>query len=213
MLFSCQENEEPEGIEETFWVHSYIFPTTPGSPNSKSELIISRGEESNFDWSTWEFIPFEIEGFIFKPTYFQKLLVSKLEDPKTGVIRRKLIRVLAEEKDFFEPLEGSWKVRKFLGRDLPNDDFPEGQSVGLFGLLRIAVSSDGCNQVNLKINKIAQNKILSVELMPMTLLLCSPEHPKIAPFPGLTYNFKREENTLTFYSDTEGEIAVWEKIN
>lgn len=212
-LFSCQENEEPKGVEETFWVYSYSIPITQGSPPSNPNLIISRGEEFNFDRSTWELIPLEIEGFIFKPTIFQKLLVSKLEDPKTSKIKRKLIQVLSEEKDYFENLEGSWKVRKFLGRDLPNDDFPDGQSVGLFGLPRMAVSSDGCNQVNLEINKIAQNRILSVGNMNMTLILCYPEDAKIAPFPGFGYNFRREGNILTFYSDTEGEIAVWEKMN
>lgn len=99
-----------------------------------------------------------------------------------------------------------------MGKDLPNEDFPEGQSVGLFGLLRMAVSSDGCNQITLEIKNVGQNEILTFGSMTSTLKACVGEL-QIPPFPGLSQNFKREENTLTFYSDTEGEIAVWEKVN
>lgn len=213
ILFSCQENEEPRGIEETFWVYSYLIPNISTTPITSQGLIITYGEEFDLDRSKWEIIPHEIEGYIFKPTYFQKVLVLKTEDLSSGKIQRKLIRVLKEEKDYFDIFNGSWKVKKFMGEDLPNEDFPEGQSVGLFGLPRMAISSDGCNQVSLEIKKISENRILSFGKMTMTLILCYPEDTKIAPFPGFGYNFRREGNTLTFYSETEGEIAVWEKVN
>lgn len=212
-FFSCSDKEEVNpGIEETFWIYSYLIPTLSTTSLHSPGLIITFGEEFDFDRSKWEIIPLEIEGYVFKPTYFQKVLVLKTEDLSSGKIQRKLIRVLQEEKDYFDLFNGSWKVKKFMGIDLPNDDFPEGQSVGLFGLLRMAVSSDGCNQITLEIKNVGQNKILTFGSMTSTAKACVGEL-QILPFPGLSKNFKREENTLTFYSDTEGEIAVWEKLN
>lgn len=213
-LSSCSENDEPQGIEETFWVYSYPINSMPGSIPVFSDFAISHEEEFNFDRSTWELIPQEIEGFIFKPTYLQRLLVSKKEDWNTGKVERKLVRVLAEEKDHYDLLEGTWKVIKYEGSDLPNENFPKGQSVFILpGIFRIAGSSDGCNNITLEIQKVGPNKVLSFGTKMMTQKACLPDWHDTLPYPGLSNNFKREGNVLTFYSDTEGEVAVWEKLN
>lgn len=99
-LVSCVDKEEVNpGIEETFWIYSYIIPNISTTSKPSQGLIITYGEEFDFDRSKWEIIPFEIEGYVFKPTYFQKVLVLKTEDLSSGKIQRKLIRVLQEEKD------------------------------------------------------------------------------------------------------------------
>ncbi|MFN4000168.1 META domain-containing protein [Algoriphagus sp.] len=159
-----------------------------------------------------ERIPLEIEGFTFKPTFIQKILVRKIENTTTGEIRRKLIRVLAEEKDYYELIEGGWKVKKYMGEDLPNENFPKGQSVGILPGIRMAGSSDGCNHITLEIQKVGPDKILSFGTTISTQIAC-PNVLLIPAFPGITRNFKREGNVLTFYSENEGEVAVWEKLN
>jgi len=213
LLISCQENEEPEGVEETFWVYSYTVPCQSTSNKPSSCLGISYAPEFDYNWLSLERIPLEIEGFTFKETFSQRIMVSKMENPTTGEVRRKLIRVLAEEKDFYELIEGGWKVKKYMGEDLPIERFPKGQSLSIGGRgIRIALSSDGCNSFNLWIRKVGPDKILSFGPLSTTLIACHGEL-LIIPFPGFGRNFKREGNTLTFYSDTEGEVAVWEKIN
>jgi hypothetical protein len=213
-ISSCSENEEPQSIEETFWVYSYPINSMPGFIPVFSNFAISHEEEFNFDRSTWEFIPQEIEGFTFKPTYLQRLLVLKKEASNTGKVERKLIKVLEEEKDYYDLIEGTWKVIKYEGSDLPNKNFPIGQSVFILpGILRIAGSSDGCNNLTLEIQKVGPHKIFSFGSKIMTQRACLPDWHNTLPFPGLNNNFKREGNTLTFSSETEGEVAVWEKLN
>lgn len=210
-LFSCQENEEPQGVEETFWVYSYTVPCESTSNKPSQCLGISYAAEFDYNFSSLEIMPLEIEGFTLKPTFIQKVLVRKIENTTTGEITRKLIQVLAEEKDYYELIEGGWKVKKYLGEDLPNDKFPKGQSVSILpGAIRLATSSDGCNQITIQIQKVEPYKILSIIPISLTLINCSGQL-LISPFPGLGANFKREGNTLTFYSDTGDEIAVWEK--
>lgn len=101
LFFSCKENEEPQGVEETFWVYSYPVPCILPSNEPSTCLGISYAEEFDFKLAALERIPFEIEGYTFKPTYIQQVLVSKIENATTGEIKRKLIRVLAEEKDYY----------------------------------------------------------------------------------------------------------------
>lgn len=210
-LSSCSENEEPQGVEETFWVYSYPVQCDHSSNIPSPCLGISYAEEFDFNWPALERIPFEIEGFTFKPTFIQKILVRKIENTTTGEIKRKFIRVLAEEKDFYHLIEGSWKVQKYMGKDLPNENFPKGQSVSILLGIRMAVSTDGCNQLILEIRKVGPNKILSFGSLTSTAKGCINElhYP---PFPGIGAIFKREGNVLTFYSDTKEEIAVWEKL-
>lgn len=211
ILISCQE-ELPIGEAETFWVYSYPVPCENSTTQFIPCLGISRAEVFDFNWFSLERIPFEMEGFTFSPYYFQKLEVLKKIDPKSGEIKRKLIRVLAEEKDHYEQLEGGWRVKRYLDEDLPNPSFPNGQSVNILPGIRMAVSTDGCNQLILEIRKVGPNKILSFGSLTSTARGCFNElhYP---PFPGIGANFKREGNVLTFYSDTEEEVAVWEKLN
>lgn len=212
-LSSCSEKEEPQGVEETFWVYSYPVQCDHSSNIPSPCLGISYAEEFDFNWPALERIPFEIEGFTFKPTFIQKILVRKIENTTTGEIKRKFIRVLAEEMDFYHLIEGSWKVQKYMGKDLPNENFPKGQSVDILpGFIRWAASSDGCNQIIIQLQKIGPNKILSTTPVSITLKACHGEL-LFPAFPGLSRNFKREGNVLTFYSDNEEEVAVWEKLN
>ncbi len=209
---SCQENEEPRGIEETFWVYSYPVPCDHTGTTQTTCLGISTADEFDFNWLTLERIPFEIEGFTFKPYFIQKLEVLKIEDEESGETRRKLIRILAEERDYYELLEGGWNVKKYLGEELPNPSFPNGQTVSVLRGIRMAVSTDGCNQITLEIRKVGPNQILSFGSLTSTARGCFNElhYP---PFPGLGANFKREGNTLTFFSKECEEVAIWEKIN
>jgi hypothetical protein len=211
-LSSCSENEEPQSIEETFWVYSYPIPCDSSSDKPSFCLGISYAEEFDFNWPALETIPLEIEGFTFKPTFIQKILVRKIEKTTTGEIKRKLIRVLAEEKDYYDLIEGGWKVKKYMGEELPNKNFPKGQSVGILPGIRIAGSSDGCNQITLEIQKVGPDKILSFGKTISTQIAC-PNVLLNPAFPGISYNFKREGNSLTFYNDNEEEVAIWEKMN
>ncbi|MDO8965239.1 hypothetical protein [Algoriphagus sp.] len=210
-FFSCSENEEPQGVEETFWVYSYPVQCDHSSNIPSPCLGISYAEEFDFNWPALERIPFEIEGFTFKPTFIQKILVRKIENTTTGDIKRKLIQVLAEEKDNYDLIEGGWKVQIFMGEGLPNEKFPKGQSVSILPGIRMAVSTDGCNQLILEIRKVGPNKILSFGSLTSTAKGCFNEL-QYPPFPGIGAIFKREGNVLTFYSEEKVEIAVWEKL-
>lgn len=212
-LIACSDYEKMEpSIEETFWVYSYTLPCNTSSTITNPCLAITGSEQLDFNLSELEKIPNEIEGFTFKPHYFQRIQVLTKENRKTGEINRKLIRVLEEEKDFYELLEGSWKVKKFMGEDLPNENFPNGQSVSILPSIRLAISTDACNSISLEIQKVEENRIVSFGSARSTLIGC-PSKSLILPFPGLSHSFKRAGNVLTFYNESEEELAVLEKMN
>lgn len=212
-LIACSDYEEMgPSIEETFWVYSYTLPCYTSSNIANPCLAITGSEQFDFNLSELEKIPNEIEGFTFKPNYFQRIQVLKRENLKTKEIKRKLIRVLDEEKDFYELLEGGWKVKKYMGENLPNENFPNGQSVSILPGMRLAISTDGCNSISLEIQKVEENRIISFGSARSTLIGC-PSKSLFPPFPGLSHSFKRAGNVLTFYNETEEEGAVWEKLN
>lgn len=85
-----------------------------------------------------------------------------------------------------------------MGEDLPNERFPKGQLLSIGGRgIRIELSSDGCNSFDLMIPKVGPGKILSFGPLSTTLVACHGQL-QIIPFPGISSNFKREGNTLTF---------------
>ncbi len=210
-LFSCVE-EEPFGQLETFWIYSYPVPCDHTGTTQTVCLGISRANEFDFDWEKLERIPLEIEGFTFKPFYIQKIQIQRFKNLNTQKITTKLIRVLEEERDYYDLLEGSWRVKRYQGEDLPNPDFPKGQTVSILAGIRLAGSTDGCNSKILQIKKVGPDRILSFGSARSTAIACNPQE-WINPFPGLSKNFKREGNILTFFSEEEGEVAIWEKIN
>lgn len=214
LLVSCLRIEEPKFSEEeeTFWVYGFPVVSRPGAMPTTSKYAISRGEELNYDYSTWALIPMQIEGFSLKPHFFQKLKVVKTTEIKTGEMTRKLIQILEEEKDYFELIEGIWRVKRYKNEDLPNPDFPDGQIIIILSFPRVAFSTDGCNQIELPIKKVGPDQIESFGIALSTQIPCSFQ--QIVPaYPGLTHKFKREGKILTFYSQEEGEISVWEKLD
>ncbi|TNF44983.1 MAG: hypothetical protein EP311_00140 [Cytophagales bacterium] len=214
LLYSCLRIEEPKEIseEETFWVYGYPIVSRPGAMPTTSKYAISWGEELNYDYSTWALIPMQIEGFSLKPHFFQKLKVEKTTEIKTGEMIRKLIQVLEEEKDNFELIEGVWRVNRYKNEDLPNLNFPDGQIIIIHSFPRVAFSTDGCNQIELPIKKVGPDQIDSFGIALSTQIACSFQ--QIVPaYPGLTHKFKREGKMLTFYSQEEGEISVWKKLD
>lgn len=212
LTVSCQGLEEPFGELETFWVYSYPIPCDPTGTTQTTCLGISRSDEFDFNWSVLERIPLEIEGFTFKPFYLQKIQVQRFKNINSKKITTKLVRILEEERDYYDLLEGNWKVKRYLGEDLPNPSFPDGQTVMFLQGVRIAGSSDGCNGYSMLINKVSPNKIISYGNPWSTQRAC-PGKQFIIPYPGITERFKREGNLLIFHNDLGGEVAVWEKIN
>lgn len=214
IFISCLKIEEPPQIEEEeiFWVYSYPIISRPGASPVFSNFAISRNNAMNYDFSAWEQIPMHIEGFSLKTHFFQKLKVVKTTEIKTGEITRKLIQVLEEEKDNFELIEGVWRVIRYKNEDLPNSNFPNGQVILIHSFPRVAFSSDGCNQIQLPIKKVAPDQIDSFGIALSTQIACSFQ--QIVPaYPGLTHKFKREGNILTFSNEEREEVAIWEKIN
>ncbi|TNF44984.1 MAG: hypothetical protein EP311_00145 [Cytophagales bacterium] len=213
LLFTCQEKEEPQilGEEEIFWVYSHSLPCPPDFGTESPCLLITKKQDFDYSILGDEVIPDQIEGFTFKPYFIQKLKVLKLKDVKSGEMTRKLVEILEEKKDYLELLEGGWKVKRYNGEDLPNPSFPNGQTVGISSFIRIAYSTDGCNNITLQIKEVGPNKILSVGFMTSTLKACHGEQ-QIIPFPW-TRNFKREGNILTFSNEEGEEVAIWEKLN
>jgi hypothetical protein len=211
-FISCGEEEMPLGETEVFWVYSFPVPCDPKSNPVTLCLGVSYSEEFDFELAFSDRIPFEIEGYTFKPHYIQRLQVMRFEDSKTGKVTRKLIRIIAEERDYYDLLEGNWKVKRYLGEDLPNPSFPNGQSVNFLPGKRMALSSDGCNSISLQIKKVGPNRIISFGEGRSTLVACPPSL-LIKPYPGLQEKFKREGNLLTFHNDFGEEVAVWEKMN
>ena len=216
LIFSCTDEFENPGTEETFWVYSYPIPCDyPSNSTSlpKPCLGITYQEEFDFELRTLIRIPFEIEGYTFKPYHIQKVKVQKTTEFKTGEEKRKLLEILEEERDYIDVLEGGWKVVRHLGEDLPNANYPDGHGVVIAPMIRSAVSSDGCNQISLEIRQVEMDKIISYKPGMVTLKACPPDWIKLLPFPGLNSKFKREGNILTFFSDEDEEVAIWEKIN
>ncbi|MFL0684261.1 MAG: hypothetical protein ACJLTB_13725 [Algoriphagus aquaeductus] len=212
LTVSCQGLEEPFGELETFWVYSYPIPCDPTGTTQTTCLGISRSDEFDFNWSVLERIPLEIEGFTFKPFYFQKIQVQRFKNINSKKITTKLVRILEEERDYYDLLEGNWKVKRYLGEDLPNQSFPNGQQVNFLLGIRMALSSDGCNSISLPIKKVGPNRIISFGNAMSTAKACPPSW-WIKPYPGIQEIFKREGNLLIFHNDLGGEVAVWEKIN
>lgn len=210
-MISCGENEKPAGEEEIFWIHSYPILCNLNLPNSNLCLGISRTAEPEFDFTALERIPAEIEGFTLKPYTVQQIKVLKITQTNQEEPVRKLIEILAEEKDYYELLEGTWEVKSHLGESLPNANFPDGQTVYLSPpIKRTANSTDGCNSISLEIRKVGPDQIQSFGGMMTTAMACIDKTP-ISPFPGLGNKFKREGNTLTFYTDKPGEETIWVK--
>lgn len=212
LTVSCQGLEEPFGEMETFWVYSYPIPCDPTGTTQTTCLGISRSDEFDFNWSFLERIPLEIEGFTFKPFYFQKIQVQRFKNINSKKITTKLVRILEEERDYYDLLEGNWKVKRYLGEDLPNPSFPNGQHVNFLLGIRMALSSDGCNSISLPIKKVGPNRIISFGNAMSTAKACPPSW-WIKPYPGIKEIFKRKGNLLIFHNDLGGEVAVWEKIN
>lgn len=211
--FSCVKNEEPKGIEETFWVYSYLVPCDGTLNGIATCFRISNIEEWDkpFFYNS-QIVDWVIDGFVFKPNYIQRLQVRKYLDPKSGEFKRKLVKVITEERDYFDLVEGGWKVNRYMGKDLPNSSFPNGQKVNFMPISRLVSSFDGCYKMTYAIQEVYPNKIPTIGFLIWPNIGC-PSSPQNIPFPGMENNFKREGNILTFFSEADGEIAVWEKVN
>lgn len=231
------EQEEITIEEEIFWVYSYSFNAYDNqlpcdTPDNRHAfcLGISFNEEFDYDISTLAWISPEIEGYTRKSNFIQKLHVIKTEDSKSGQIKRKLVQVLEEERDYIDLLggdlnftvgsnstggwnyTGGWNVIRYQNEDLPNPSFPNGKIISIHPSTRKAISTDGCNSITLEIKKVGSNQIISFGNLISTLIAC-PDVQKEIPFPGLFNQFKREGDSLFFYNDSGEEVAVWRKVN
>lgn len=198
---SCIEKERPDK-EEIFWVYSYQLPCDQWPHKNSTCFYVSYTEEFDYNVSNLTLIPGEIEDHTFKRKFIQKLNVIKTEDSKSGEIQRKLIQVLQEERDYIDLLDGGWQVIRFQNEDLPKPGFSNYQIVKIESSTRTAVTSDGTFSSVLKLKKVDDNQIISF----------GENAESLIDFPGLSHRFKREENFLFFYNESNEEIAVWKKI-
>lgn len=176
--------------------------------------MVSEDEELTYIFENWKRIPFTIQGFTHKQNFFQKIRVIKTENSEAGEVTRKLIEILEEKEDFFYLFEGKWEVKKYLGKDIPNQEYPNSSIFTFYPIGRIGVSPFKCGQLALRIKEVNADN-LSHEVYDYNFypLVC-PDLPKVLPaFTGMVFEgtFKSEGNKLYFFNKAKEEIAVWQR--
>lgn len=209
--FSCAKNEEigPYTLED-IWIYGFSVPCHPSTSSSKNCFVISQVEPFDFFLKSFEKIPNDIVGFDFLPGHTYKLRILRSQNLYGTLVERRLVKVISQERDYFDLLVGNWKVKRFKTNLFPFEVKLEGRAIGFHEFPRMILTSDGCNQVGILIGKVGSDKILEFESLPRTLLPCAPQ---IAPTIGISKNFKREGNDLIFFDEFEGELMVLEKVN
>lgn len=210
IFFSCTEEFENPGTEETLWVYSY-----PSFFKPELSLIVSEDEELNYILENWKKIPFTIQGFTHKQNYFQKIKVLKTENSETGEVTRKLIEILDEKEDYFYLINGNWELINYLGKSIPNNEFQFRPGFSFSPTFRMAVSPLTCGNATFRINEVKFDQV-SFDVLSIYIFakVCFEHEKAPPPFAGMGpgSKFRVEGDKLYFYNESYGEIAIWQRI-
>jgi len=136
--------------KKTIWVSGFHTQCTNLGQNNKCLMI---NFKNDFSSSNWQKLTSDIDGFKFKESIMQKILVEELPYTKF-----KLLQVIESKTDFRASLMGPWKIINVLDEpiNLATDDL----TLNL-NFHNMSVSgNDGCNQYNAKISSYDEDNII-----------------------------------------------------
>ncbi|ACS79096.1 META domain-containing protein [Maridesulfovibrio salexigens] len=152
----------PVKNSEIYWVNSYKQDCVGVGPMKC--MLVQKGE--NPDQSQWQNFYSQIEGFEYQPGFIYKLKVKeeKMQDVPADAssIKYTLLKVLEKKEDARLKLSGNWEAVKINGSVIK---IPRIRGAGVIPHLNIDISemqisgSDGCNNFNGRITKVAKQKI------------------------------------------------------
>jgi len=199
----------------TFWVNSYKRDCDAGAGKMQC-LLISRND--TLENAKWTYFYSTIEGFEFKPGYFQKIEVNETKLNEKDVpadassIKYSLINVLEEVKDESLKLNDIWVPTKINRIEITSKE--------QLPILEIHISkmqilgTDGCNNFNGKINQLTATKISfgpisSTRKMCQNMAISNSFNKALSK----TVHYKNEGLNLYFFDDSGNETIAFKKID
>lgn len=130
-LTACRSDKKLENEKDiaVFWVNAYRSNCDAGA-GTKNCLMVSDADQWS-DTLSYTYFYNAIEGFEFKPGYFQKIKVKLIKKEANNLpadmsnLNYKLIEVIQEKKDELFQLHGNWKLSTLNEEPLDGlDDTP-----------------------------------------------------------------------------------------
>lgn len=218
---SCQDGKRAEKKTDidkdtaTYWVNSLKKECTAGAGKMHC-LMISKNE--NLENASWEFFYAPIEGFSFKPGYFQQIKVKETQlGPKNvpadaSSIKYRLIETLKEQKDERFGLNDIWVVEKIKETLLAERAEHPRLEINLSKMK--VYGTDGCNEFMGDITKFTAEKI-SFGKIGLTRKMCADMKTTSAfnkAFRSVK-SFQRENLSLKLYDAEGGEVLQLKKVD
>lgn len=218
---SCREGKKTEKKTDsdkdtaTYWVNSFKKECTAGAGKMHC-LMISKNE--NLADASWEFFYAPIEGFSFKPGYFQQIKVEEtqldLKDvPADGSsIKYRLIETLKEQKDGCFGVNDIWVVEKIEETSLAEKAKHPRLEINLSKMK--VYGSDGCNEYSGDITKFTADKISFGEIG-LTRKMCADMKTPAAfnkAFRSVK-SFQRKNLSLRLYDGEGKEVLQLKKVD
>lgn len=209
-LVSCNSQKT-----NTFWVNSYKRDCDAGVGKMQC-LLISKND--TLENAKWTYFYSTIEGFEFKPGYFQKIevketILDKKEVPAdASTIEYSLIKILEEVKDMSLKLNDIWVPTKINRVEITSKE--------QLPMLEIHISkmqilgTDGCNNFNGGINELTATKI-SFGPIASTRKMCQNMEVSDSFNIALskTTHYKNQGLNLYFFDDSGNETIAFKKID
>jgi len=210
MLSSCSTNKN-----SIYWVNSLKSPCDSGAGKMQCLLIT---KNDTFENANWNYFYSPIEGFNFKPGYFQKIEVKETHMDKDKVIadgssiHYSLIKILEEVKDERFGINDIWVVEKINRNAITgNSNLPQLE----IHLAKMQVlGNDGCNNYNGAIEELTATKIKIGDLL-STRKMC-PNMEMVNQYNKAltkTISYKKEGLKLFFFDNKGNETLAFKKID
>lgn len=200
---------------KTFWVNSSKSECSAGAGNMQC-LLISNSE--SYKNAHWENFYTNIEGFNFKPGYFQKIKVKVIELNKSEVpadassLKYSLIKVIEDIKDNRFGINDIWVTRSINGKKLEmNNNLPQLE----INVAKMQVNgSDGCNNYTGGIIRLTENEI-SFGNMASTRKMCLDMANPDAYYKALsiTSNYSLNGTNLIFLNKEGNQTLELMKVD
>jgi heat shock protein HslJ len=208
LLQSCSTNK-------VFWVNSYKSNCTSGAGNTQCLLI---NENSNIENPEWKNFYSNIEGFNFKPGYFQKIKVKVTTLKKENVpadassLTYKLIDVQEELKDNRFQLNDIWVVTAINGKTIAQTSNLPQLEINISKMQ--ILGNDACNNFNGEIKQLTSTDILIGNLA-STRKICGDMTITNAFNTALqnTSKYSLKGLNLFFYNNEGNETLVLKKVD
>ncbi|PVX52111.1 heat shock protein HslJ [Balneicella halophila] len=199
----------PEEKTETFWVNSY---KTTVDNDDNYQLLVS--ESDNLEDANWDKFENSIEGFTFKPGYFQKIEV-KVEDVEGQETKKYTLKDVLEEKlDMRYRLNDTWVVVAIDGKDVEKKEDQELPQLEM-NLSKGQVSgTDGCNRIFGQITEIKENTI-KFDKMGSTRMACPDMETPDAFMSAFAKvkQYKLNDLELVLLDENNNEVLKFKKVD